>query len=154
MGKAVQLPVFDKRAPGLKDEHLQCYGCAHSAADTPYPSAPSGERPCSFCVRNRVLRKERAAPPSNYVKGFVPTWYDGTPPTKLPLDAYITADRMDEQRAWDKASHKIAAVVAEVGERAEVAQLILDNAIARLKALGFAPASGAVTFTALTARKL
>src|SRR5436190_24286359 len=31
---------------------LVCYGCAHSVAEHPYPSFPSGERPCCSCIRN------------------------------------------------------------------------------------------------------
>ncbi|MCD6436209.1 MAG: hypothetical protein J7L15_07455 [Clostridiales bacterium] len=34
-------------------EKLVCYGCSHSAATVEYPNQPSGERPCTFCVRNK-----------------------------------------------------------------------------------------------------
>jgi len=38
------------------DANLVCYGCAHSAAQRPHPSCPSGERPCAMCVRNPEVR--------------------------------------------------------------------------------------------------
>lgn len=45
---------MDPRFP-VKDDKghpLACYGCGHSAGGEPYPSFPSGERPCAFCIRN------------------------------------------------------------------------------------------------------
>jgi hypothetical protein len=99
---SLPLPVPDWTHKGLKDSSLFCYGCAHSAADKPFPSGPSGERPCGFCVRNRDLRNERKVPPTNYVEGFECRWYDGTPPLKFPADNYITVDRLDECRSHEK----------------------------------------------------
>lgn len=73
-------------------EHLDCYGCAHSAANEPWPGGPSGERPCGFCIRNglRVLSENNDDP----------RWYDGTQPVRAPMDCYTTLDMRDQFQAW------------------------------------------------------
>lgn len=74
---------------------LPCYGCGHSAADEQFPSRPSGERPCHFCVRNtHAVEWKRKNPHAQ------PTWYDGSKPLRLNemglQDNYISTDRLQE----------------------------------------------------------
>jgi hypothetical protein len=64
-----------------RDKNLTCYGCAHSCAATPFPSCPSGERPCMFCIRNSMP-----------VHIELKTWYDGSAPYKVPMDCYHSCD--------------------------------------------------------------
>ena len=73
-------------------EHLHCYGCAHSAAGEPWPSRPSGERPCGFCVRNREAHL--------YMDDYPRTWYDGSEPVALPMDCYQTVDMRQQVGVW------------------------------------------------------
>jgi hypothetical protein len=74
---------------------LVCYGCAHSAALHDYPSFPSGERPCCFCVRNPKWKETQDEMQKQYGKGLT-EWYDGTPAISIPMDCYHTCD-MKEQ---------------------------------------------------------
>lgn len=73
---------------------LPCYGCAHSAASEPFPSMPSGERPCGFCVRNTEVREWKRKDPKPA------TWYDGSRPLALNSeglqDNYVSTDRLRE----------------------------------------------------------
>jgi hypothetical protein len=79
----------DNRAP------LVCYGCGHSAGGKPYPSFPSGERPCAFCVRNPNQRSqliailEKVDPDKPYTAR-----YDNGPTQKRVGDQYIATDRI------------------------------------------------------------
>lgn len=77
---------------GFALEHLTCFGCAHSAANIPFPSRPSGERPCGFCIRNRTR--------STYDNNDDPRWYDGSPPIRNPMDCYHPLDIKDQYQAW------------------------------------------------------
>lgn len=43
-------------------DKLVCFGCAHSASGKPFPSMPSGERPCVNCVRNPRVQEEGPKP--------------------------------------------------------------------------------------------
>jgi hypothetical protein len=72
-----------------QDSNLTCYGCAHCLAFEKYPSKPSGERPCHFCVRNKD-RDLRAK-----------SWYDGTRPVKLPMDCYHSVDMAEQIEEWE-----------------------------------------------------
>lgn len=97
-----------------KDAGLVCYGCAHSAASAPFPSHPSGERPCCFCVRNPEREEwakgqptERDPKPDNEgtLRDFNPfagNWYNGAPAVKVPMDCYTTLDMMDQERFFDE----------------------------------------------------
>jgi hypothetical protein len=76
---------------------LVCYGCAHSRAGMEYPSGPSGERPCLFCIRNvdpersknlEEIRR-RLQPGTSYTAR-----YDNGPTRKEPADQYIATDRL------------------------------------------------------------
>jgi hypothetical protein len=73
---------------------LHCYGCAHSAASEAYPGKPSGERPCCFCIRN---------PDQDASK--VKTWYDGSKPIRIPMDAYHSVDMKAQIRSWTRSNH-------------------------------------------------
>lgn len=77
----------------LEKNRLVCYGCAHSAVDVPWPSAPSGERPCQFCVRNPFIELALENSPDIL-------WYDGSEPVKRPMDAYQTMDMREQVRVW------------------------------------------------------
>ena len=57
-----------------------CYGCAHSAADAPYPGRPSGERPCGICSRTDSPIGSIGANDGTVISG--------------PKDMYITMDRL------------------------------------------------------------
>lgn len=72
-------------------EKLVCYGCAHSAAGEPWPSQPSGERPCQFCIRNRTWHLSE---PESH------RWYDGTEPIAVPMDAYQTLEMRQQNAVW------------------------------------------------------
>lgn len=81
------------------DKNLFCYGCAHSSAIDDFPSRPSGERPCFFCVRNphrEQWQKERLEDGIKEIK----EWYDGSPIAFYPIDAYSTIDMKEQQRRW------------------------------------------------------
>lgn len=103
------------------DPHLPCDGCAHSASGAPFPGHPSGERPCSFCVRNPNGPNPDILFPSgdivdaplevsSYVnrvrqykgKRGEGIWYDGTPAYKTPMDCYIATDRFQQQKIFDQ----------------------------------------------------
>jgi len=79
---------------------LVCSGCAHSAPSIPFPSGPSGERPCCFCVRNVDLPAMLEGMRRNNVAHFMPdvygkTWtafYNNAPMRKCPMDCYISTD--------------------------------------------------------------
>lgn len=80
---------------------LHCYGCAHSASSEPFPSKPSGERPCFFCIRNpervkwQTQFKERQG-------SELKEWYDGTPIAFYPLDAYQTLDMLEQEKRFER----------------------------------------------------
>lgn len=79
--------------------HLTCHGCAHSAANLPFPSCPSGERPCCFCIRNPVHKSGEKKPGE-----IVDVWYDGSMPVKMPMDCYHSLDMKQQMRQWDEDS--------------------------------------------------
>lgn len=62
------------------DPNLTCYGCAHSIADQPFPSGPSGETPCLTCIRNHSS----------------PDWWAdaNVPPDSVFMDQYIATDKL------------------------------------------------------------
>lgn len=72
---------------------LVCYGCAHSIGSAPYPGAPSGERPCAFCLRNPNQERDLAEIQQRS-SGFVSPRYDNVPVAKVPADQYIATDRL------------------------------------------------------------
>lgn len=87
-------------ASTVGDPDLFCYGCAHSVGGAPFPSGPSGERPCFFCVRN----KDRETWQANREEDGNPKlmqWYDGSPIAFYPMDAYSTIDMKEQQRRWE-----------------------------------------------------
>lgn len=76
---------------------LVCSGCAHSAADAPFPGRPSGERPCSFCTRNVRRVEWMNNMSSQTLEAYGKTWtayYDNSPMRKCPMDCYISTDRI------------------------------------------------------------
>lgn len=74
---------------------LVCHGCAHSAADEPYPGRPSGERPCAFCIRNPNQAHNLAEIKKRLNPGVVYTArYDNGPTRKEVGDQYIATDRL------------------------------------------------------------
>lgn len=74
---------------------LVCYGCGHSAGWEPYPSHPSGERPCGFCTRNPQQAKQLEYIRSRQLPGTAFTArYDNGPTRKEPADQYIATDRL------------------------------------------------------------
>lgn len=73
-----------------RDKKLFCYGCAHCAANAKFPSGPSGERPCCFCIRNPKLEKEPK----------IKTWYNGSEPVKVPMDCYMSLDMSRQVDQW------------------------------------------------------
>lgn len=87
-----------------KGNPLVCYGCAHSAADAPYPSAPSGERPCMFCTRN-VAQASDLKTVQEHSPKFCSPRYDNEPVEKVPADQYIATDRL--MRDVPKGAHII-----------------------------------------------
>ena len=100
---------------GFKIEDLHCYGCAHSAAGEPYPSKPSGERPCCFCVRNperEEWAKDKTTERSEGLKDnkgnprdfnpFAANLYNGAPALYNPMDNYVTLDKMDQDDWFEK----------------------------------------------------
>lgn len=87
------------------EQPLVCSGCAHSAADAPFPGKPSGERPCCFCVRNVerdlwIAKAEKPIHPQHPFNGF---WYDRSPAVTVPMDCYHSLGMLDQIRAWEKA---------------------------------------------------
>jgi hypothetical protein len=87
-----ELEEYEKGGSG---ERLVCFGCAHSAADVPYPSGPSGERPCHFCKRN-----------PDWEKMQLRVWYDGSEPLKVPMDCYCGRDMDIQVKEWLTAETK------------------------------------------------
>lgn len=109
---------IERRKPS---EHLEvagdliCFGCAHSAASEPFPSRPSGERPCCTCVRNPEREKwaegksslanpfkiddEGHARCFDAFQGFA---YNGAPYVHFPMDNYVTLDHRDQERFYDQ----------------------------------------------------
>jgi hypothetical protein len=103
----VEMPDFSEigkqreTATSVGDQDLFCYGCAHSIGGAKFPSGPSGERPCFFCVRNpdrEQWQKDRVADGAPELK----QWYDGSPIAFYPMDAYMTIDGLEQQRRWSK----------------------------------------------------
>ena len=88
----VELDEYKKVGNG---ERLVCFGCAHSAADVPYPGKPSGERPCHFCKRN-----------PDWEKMQLRVWYDGSEPLKVPMDCYCGTDMDIQVKEWLTAETK------------------------------------------------
>lgn len=102
------------RYNNFNQEDLRCYGCAHSSASDPWPGRPSGERPCQFCIRNPL-----------HVQNVDDehTWYDGSQPVSIPMDAYQTPDMRLQVGQWlDDAEH--------AGERAVEALLRVHDRLA------------------------
>lgn len=90
------------------DATRACHGCAHSVASAPWPSGPSGERPCLFCSRNELLEFEvahhaehgecdelRGRDCNHPVHGV---FYDGTRSAVVPIDNYITIAQLQRER--------------------------------------------------------
>ena len=100
-------------AKGRQDQPLICSGCAHSAADAPFPGHPSGERPCFFCTRN-VQREAWCAEhlaecdgTYQYEGEALPChhpahgkWYDGSSALKVPMDCYRSTDMVRQEHFW------------------------------------------------------
>lgn len=80
---------------------LFCFGCAHSAGSEPFPSFPSGERPCFFCVRN-PKREEWQADHKKSFGNELKEWYNGSPIAFYPMDAYITIDMQEQIDRWER----------------------------------------------------
>lgn len=83
------------------DLGLVCYGCAHSIGGRKFPSGPSGERPCFFCVRNPNREKWQADQVESHGKELR-EWYDGSPIAFYPMDAYQPIDMIEQQRRWEE----------------------------------------------------
>lgn len=91
----------------LASPALPCVACAHSAASIPAPGAPSGERPCCFCIRNTAreawLAEHNAStmhsgPTCKHpVHGY---WYDGSKAAKPVQDNYHSVDYGNQVKAW------------------------------------------------------
>ncbi len=79
------------RYNNLDESRLCCYGCSHSAAGEPWPSGPSGERPCGFCIRNPL---QHLSDPEQH------KWYDGSEPVSVPMDCYCTIDYGKQVHVW------------------------------------------------------
>lgn len=75
-----------------KQRKLTCHGCSHEDVDSCRKGfhRPSGERPCSFCIRNDRRKLE------------VGEWYDGSKPVKVPMDCYLPLDMVMQLIYWDK----------------------------------------------------
>ena len=87
-------------AADVNDLKLFCYGCAYSrGGGEPFPSAPSGERPCFFCVRNREREQWQADFEKRHGRRLL-EWYDGSPIAFYPMDAYQTIDMKEQQERW------------------------------------------------------
>lgn len=84
---------FGNAAENKGVQPLACHGCAHSAANAPYPGSPSGERPCMFCVRNPNQARDLARV-RHYAPNFVSPRYDNQPVSQIPADQYIATDRL------------------------------------------------------------
>mgnify|MGYP003575536793 CR=1 FL=1 len=76
---------------------LPCHGCGHSCGGGSFPNGPSGERPCFFCIRN-VKREEWWAENPHLKeladKGKYTCFYNNAPMKKIPMDCYISTDRI------------------------------------------------------------
>lgn len=85
----------------VKDEKgapLVCYGCGHSMGQSNYPSKPSGERPCAFCIRNPTQAADLEYITRNMPPGTKYTArYDNGPCRKSPADQYIATDRVSRE---------------------------------------------------------
>ena len=68
---------------------LVCYGCAHASSIDGYPGKPSGERPCTFCVRNK-----------HHDITLLGCWYDRSKAIKLPMDCYYSLDMHNQMELW------------------------------------------------------
>jgi len=80
---------------------LFCFGCAHCDGIAKFPSGPSGERLCFFCVRNPKREKWQEDFKRKHGKMLV-EWYDGTPIAFYPMDAYQPIDMIEQQERWEK----------------------------------------------------
>lgn len=101
----VEMPDFNEigkqreTAATIGDPNLFCYGCAHSAGGEPFPSFPSGERPCCFCVRN-PKREEWARDRAEHGEPKIDKWYDSSPIAFYPMDAYCPIDLKEQIDRW------------------------------------------------------
>lgn len=77
----------------LDGSPLVCFGCAHSIGNASYPGAPSGERPCYFCVRNPD-QAQQLADVQRHSPKFISPRYDNVPVKTIPADQYISTDRL------------------------------------------------------------
>jgi hypothetical protein len=80
---------------------LICHGCAHSAGNGAFPGRPSGERPCLSCTRNvqreQWLKDADSIDPEHgkaLREHVVGHWYNGKAMKKVPMDLYISTDRL------------------------------------------------------------
>lgn len=83
------------------DQFLTCYGCSHSIGGAAFPSGPSGERPCFFCVRNEN-REDWQEEQIKTHGSMLTTWYDGSPIAFYPMDAYMTLDMNEQVERWSR----------------------------------------------------
>lgn len=100
------------------DKNLTCYGCGHCVGGMKFPGAPSGERPCAFCIRNpereKQLHEAKKKVPEWFVhksgdpnfNAYEGRWYDGSPAVKVPMDCYQPIDMMDQSTFWDDQQQK------------------------------------------------
>jgi len=111
-------PGYEVR--GNNASGLACFGCAHSASESPPPGKPSGERPCVTCVRNHedwrvtkppdpaqlaiVIDDQGHARCFDAKAGFA---YNGAPYPHWPPDNYVTMDDLDRDAFYH--SHPVYA---------------------------------------------
>src|ERR1041385_1820161 len=107
MNYPIELTELAKDSQG---QPLICSGWAHSASGAPFPGHPSGERPCSFCIRN-VQREEwskehfKQCNGTQNIGGEIVNcvhpahgvWYNGTKAFKSPMDCYVSVDRSRQE---------------------------------------------------------
>lgn len=119
MNKAEFQKFRADRKPSLSLMHfnvadLHCYGCAHSTGGQPFPSRPSGERPCCSCVRNKERESGDARSElqdtveigtdghARIFNPFTGALYNGAPTVHFPQDNYVTLDQHEQQDWLDK----------------------------------------------------
>ena len=113
-----------------------------AGAGTPYPSHPSGERPCCFCARSPHVRElvrlalleigtdDLEAAFAKAAENFVlRVWYDGSAAARVPMDCYQPLDMLDQSRRWaDAAAKRHIAELEEVRDALGAATRAKDEA--------------------------
>jgi len=80
---------------------------------SPYPSRPSGERPCCTCIRNperekwgedkldelRIIEDDHGN--ARCFDPFAGFAYNGAPYVRSPMDNYVTLDQRDQERFYE-----------------------------------------------------